>query len=97
MTDKKIPKELINNWFKDKMNFSLNNEQLNDLCLKIDNYAKINFVRCCETLPSKGFISQVAEKRALKFNYVNEIGYLRHKKSFELGAEFVKEHLEKQK
>lgn len=50
-----------------------------------------------KSLPSKEEITQVAEKRALKFNYVNEIGYLRHKKTFELGAQFVKEYLEKQK
>ena len=46
-----------------------------------------------QSLPSKEVISHLAKDRALKFNYVNEIGYLRHIKSFELGAEFVIEHL----
>lgn len=45
MKYKKVPKELIRNWFKDKMNFSLSNEQLNDLCSQIDNQAKIKRVR----------------------------------------------------
>ena len=48
MQYKKVPKELISNWFKEKMNFSLNNEQLNDLCSQIDNQVKaINYTRCC--------------------------------------------------
>ena len=45
-------KELISNWFMDKMNLSLNTEQLNDLCSKIDNQARINFVRCSTELPN---------------------------------------------
>ena len=49
MKYKKAPKELIRNWFKDKMNFSLSNEQLNDLCSQIDNQAKINYTRCCKS------------------------------------------------
>lgn len=51
MQYKKVPKELISNWFKEKMNLSLNNEQLNDLCSQIDNQAEaINYTRCCEEL-----------------------------------------------
>ena len=51
MQYKKVPKELISNWFKEKMNFSLNNEQLNDLCSQIDNQVEaINHTRCCTEL-----------------------------------------------
>lgn len=46
MKYKKIPQELISNWFMDKMQFSLNKEQLNDLCSQIDNHVKINYTRC---------------------------------------------------
>jgi len=53
MKYQEIPKELISNWFTEKMKFSLNTEQLNDLCSQIDNHAKINFVRCCTELKGK--------------------------------------------
>ena len=47
MKYKKVPQELISNWFIDKMQFSLNKEQLNNLCSQIDNHVKINYTRCC--------------------------------------------------
>ena len=57
MKYQEIPKELISNWLLEKMQFSLNTEQLNDLCLQIDNHAKINFIRCCTELKGKHKIS----------------------------------------
>ena len=71
--------------------------ELADEIFQIQQEIAINYTRSCETLPTKDEIAEKAKERALKFNSVNEIGYLRHKNSFELGAEFVKEHLEKQK
>lgn len=50
-----------------------------------------------KSLPTQKEIDLKAEERAIKHNYINEIGFIRHKTSFQLGALFVKEHLEKQK
>lgn len=66
MKYQEIPKELISNWFMDKMQFSLNSEQLNDLCLQIGNHAKINFIRCCETLPCKKDVASLVVEEVRK-------------------------------
>ena len=82
---------------KDKIYKILENYEITDYDKKLITDELFDLLVFGKSLPSKGFIGEMANKRGLKFNYVNEIGYLRHKKSFELGAEFVKEHLEKQK
>tara|TARA_R110001632_G_scaffold160654_1_gene278954 strand:+ start:851 stop:1084 length:234 start_codon:yes stop_codon:yes gene_type:complete len=41
----KIPKELIDKWFINKMNIRFSDEDLKAICLEIDNKA-INYSRC---------------------------------------------------
>tara|TARA_R100001244_G_scaffold44378_1_gene40309 strand:- start:51 stop:305 length:255 start_codon:yes stop_codon:yes gene_type:complete len=49
MKYKKIPRNLIKQWFVDKLQIDLDSEKLEDICSKIDNETKINYNRCCKS------------------------------------------------
>ena len=63
MKYKKIPRNLIKQWFVDKLQIDLDSEKLEDICSQIDNETKINYNRCCTDLGEKHDFRYICENQ----------------------------------